>query len=121
MRLIINIILSFVGRLSAYLFGELFYFLGLLLSNNRSKYHLGIGISFDKLLNVLGGPLFNIILRKRGGRRFGSHKETISAVLGYNKASWHLTSLGKLSAKALNKIEKDHVEKAVEYNEGTRF
>jgi len=40
---------------------------------------------------------------------------TISHVLGVNKGFNNLTYTGKALAWLLNKIEKDHVEKAIEY------
>jgi hypothetical protein len=40
---------------------------------------------------------------------------TISHVLGVNKEFKNLTYTGKALAWLLNKIEKDHVEKAIEY------
>ena len=112
MKLIINIILAFIARVSFYFLGFAFYLIGVILSKNRSNYHLKIGISYDQLANTVGAPLFNIILRKKGGYKFGNPDDTISAVLGKLKASGHLTLLGKFFATMLNKIEKDHVEKA---------
>jgi hypothetical protein len=113
LKTIINILLAIIARLGAYILSEFLYISGLIFSHNRAKYHLNIGISYDQLGNTLGGPLFNLILRKKGGHKFGDPDETISAVLGYLKASGHLTKLGKLIADLLNKIDKDHVEKAI--------
>ena len=112
MKLIINIILAFIARVGFAVLGLFFYVTGIILIKNRSEYHLNIGISYDQLSNTVGAPLFNIILRKKGGYKFGHPDDTISAVLGKLKASGHLTILGKFFATMLNKIEKDHVEKA---------
>ena len=106
-----------VARLGILIFGEIFYFTGLLISKDLASYHLDTAISIDKLLNVLVGPLANLVLIKKGGRRFGSHKETMSAVFGYNKKTAHLRKLGMWIAAGLNFIEEDHVEKAVIAND----
>jgi hypothetical protein len=52
---------------------------------------------------------------KKDGYRFGNEDVTISHVLGVNKRFNNLTYTGKALAWLLNKIEKDHVEKAIEY------
>jgi hypothetical protein len=112
MKLLINILLSIIARLGFYFLGEFFYITGLIFSKNRSKYHLNIGISYDQLANTVGAPLLNIILRKKGGYQFGNPDDTLSAVLGRLKHTGHLKALGRFFAWMLNKIEKNHVEKA---------
>jgi hypothetical protein len=52
---------------------------------------------------------------KKNGYRFGNEDVTISHVLGMNKKFNNLTFTGKALSWLLNKIEKDHVEKAIEY------
>jgi hypothetical protein len=66
----------------------------------------------DKFGNVLIKYPANRLLIKKGGYKFGYHKETISKVLGINKREKTLTLLGKLIANILNKIDKNHVEDA---------
>ena len=61
--------------------------------------------------------LFNDILIKKEGFRFGNPDETISSVCGRNKSVDTLLPLGKSLSKLLNKIEKDHVEKSIELDE----
>lgn len=56
--------------------------------------------------------LFNRLLIKEGGFSFGSPKYSISAVLGRNKIDNTLTSTGAFIGRALNMIEKQHIEKA---------
>ena len=73
-----------------------------------------MAISIDQKGNVIMSVLFNDILRKSGGHRFGDPDETISMVLGINKRDNTLTWLGSFIAKILNKIEKDHVEKSID-------
>lgn len=81
------------------LVGSLFYFLA---------------YSIDQLGNVLCQYLFNDILIKKGGYRFGDPDFTISAVLGMNKERGTLKPLGKWLAGVLNWIDPQHVEKAAD-------
>jgi hypothetical protein len=46
------------------------------------------------------------------GHRFGDPNETVSHVLGKNKAQNKLYPIGKALAWLLNKIDENHVEKA---------
>ena len=80
-----------------------------------SKYLKVIAISIDQLGNVICAELFNDTLIKKGlnAFEFGDEDNTISEVLGINKKADNLTKLGTLIATILNKIEKDHVEKAI--------
>jgi Zn-dependent protease len=73
-----------------------------------------IAISIDQLGNVVCANLFNDLLIKKEGHKFGDEDETISMVLGLNKASKTLLPLGKALAWLLNAIDPNHVEKAIE-------
>ncbi|MDB4301943.1 hypothetical protein N9924_00100 [bacterium] len=84
-----------------------------------SSYLKVIAISIDQLGNVICGELFNDTLIKGDTfnikpHNFGDEDETISMVLGINKERGTLTKLGEWVSSILNKIEKDHVEKAIE-------
>jgi hypothetical protein len=79
---------------------------------NDYRYLYEIACSLDALGNVIMGPLFNRIWRTENGYKFGSYKETISKVLGVNKYYNTLTRHGRWWADVLNKIDKNHVEKA---------
>jgi 8-oxo-dGTP diphosphatase len=120
MKAIINFLLAIIARVSFYFLGLFLYIIGVILTHKRSQYHLNIGIAYDQLGNVVGAPLFNVILRKYGGARFGNPDETISSVLGKLKRTGHLTALGKFFADMLNKIEVEHVEKAIEEDENIK-
>ena len=80
------------------------------------NYFFKIAISIDQAGNVICSKLFNDIFIKKEGHRFGDEDETISSVLGKNKITETLTMIGKVIAYLLNKIEKDHIENAVENN-----
>ncbi len=73
-----------------------------------------MAISVDQLGNVVMSTLFNDILIKKYGYEFGNEDLTVSAVLGINKQMGTLTKLGKFIADVLNKIDPNHVEKAIE-------
>lgn len=73
-----------------------------------------MALALDKFGNGVCGPLFNLVLRKRGGYAFGDYGETISRCLGKNKRMGTLTFLGVFFSSILNLIDKDHVEKASE-------
>jgi hypothetical protein len=101
--------------LSAVLFPIGFIYSILSLRFKFSSYLKVIAISIDQLGNVVCAELFNDTLIKKGLNvfEFGNEDNTISEVLGINKRSGDLTRLGFLIATILNKIEKNHVEKAI--------
>ena len=78
------------------------------------RYWFVMAVSVDQLGNVVMGTLFNDILIRKYGHKFGDEDQTVSMVLGVNKKMGTLTKLGKLIADILNFIDKDHVEKAIE-------
>jgi hypothetical protein len=73
-----------------------------------------MSVSVDQLGNTVMSTLFNDILITKYGHKFGDEDQTISMVLGVNKAIGTLTKTGRLIATVLNKIDKNHVEKAIE-------
>jgi hypothetical protein len=52
---------------------------------------------------------------------FGFPDETLSSVFGKNKRSKTLTKFGSVWAWLLNKIERNHVEKSIEEDEGSHL
>ena len=76
-----------------------------------------MALSVDQLGNVVMSTLFNDLLITKYGHKFGDEDQTVSMVLGVNKAMGTLTKLGKFIADVLNKIDPNHVEKAIEGNE----
>jgi len=79
-----------------------------------NNYLFTIAKSIDQLGNVVCSGLFDLLLIKKDGHKFGNEDETISSVLGKNKKNNTLTILGKWVVLLLNAIEKDHVENAIE-------
>lgn len=78
------------------------------------SYFKAIAISIDQLGNVVMSNLLDDTLIKEHGYKFGNPDETISMVLGINKRDKSLTKWGVRLANILNKIEDNHVEKAIE-------
>lgn len=77
-----------------------------------NSYARAIAISIDRLGNVVLCNLFNDVLITSNGYKFGSDRETISAVLGANRIKGTLTKTGLFIANTLDRIEKDHCELA---------
>jgi len=73
-----------------------------------------MAVSVDQLGNVVMSTLLNDIMITKYGHKFGDEDQTISMVLGVNKAMGTLTDKGKSLADFLNKIDPNHVEKAIE-------
>jgi len=82
--------------------------------NAVNKYLFRIAKSIDQTGNSICEKLFNdTLLKKTAKHHFGNEDETISSVLGKNKKAKTLTMIGKWLAWLLNRIEADHVEKAI--------
>lgn len=77
-----------------------------------SYYFWQCALSIDQTGNTVCQFLFNDFMIKPNGHRCGNPDETVSYVLGMNKAKGTLYSLGRAIAWILNKIDKNHVEKA---------
>lgn len=73
---------------------------------------LTTALTLDLLGNSIASSLLDNTMRTSGGYPFGTYKETISKVLGKNKAMGTLSKTGKLLADTLNAIQKNHVEVA---------
>lgn len=78
-----------------------------------SDYFFNIALSIDQLGNVICQGLFNDLLIKKDGFKFGNPDETISSVLGRNYQTNNLKFIGKAIRWTLDKIEKDHCIKSI--------
>lgn len=72
---------------------------------------LELSISIDRMGNCFGKYLWNDLL----GLGFGNSKETISSRLGKNEMFGLLKPIGKLLANTLNKLEKLHCKKSIDF------
>ena len=73
-------------------------------------------LAWDRLGNAICADMFNDLLLKPHGHRFGNGAEFISTVFGLNKATDTLYPLGKKVADILNWVDPNHVEKSVKNN-----
>jgi hypothetical protein len=64
--------------------------------------------AIDVFANIHGSEIFNDLLIKKGGYKFGNPQETISSVLGKNQVEETLTILGNIIRAILDIIEYGH-------------
>lgn len=77
--------------------------------NRIGEYFLIFAIAIDVAGNVALAPLFNLLMIKKNGYKFGNRKETISSALGKNKKLNTLTKKGLLLSNILDKIDPNHI------------
>jgi large-conductance mechanosensitive channel len=78
-----------------------------------NEYFLAVALIIDIAGNVLAQDLFNDILIKSDGYKFGDKHDTISRILGVNEKFNTLKFLGRGLANILNFIEKDHCKNSI--------
>lgn len=111
----INLILLIVASILAIILMPVAFIYGLIraiLHKGLNHYFWQCALSIDQSGNAICQFLFNDLMIKPNGHRCGNPDETVSYVLGMNKAKGTLYPIGKSIAWILNKIDKDHVEKA---------
>ena len=116
MKGFVLLVLSVLMSIVLYPLGWIYSMITFRLSLKKlGNYWFVMAVSVDQLGNVVMSTLFNDILIKKYGHKFGDEDQTVSMVLGVNKAMGTLNPLGKFIADVLNFIDKDHVEKAIEH------
>ena len=78
------------------------------------KYLFNCAIAADQHANTFLAKLFNDIMIKPGGAKFGNPDETISSVLGKNKLKNKLSLVGKGLDLLLNLIDNNHSIKSID-------
>lgn len=118
MKFIANFILYFIALFLVLVFCPIGMFFARITQDfkTRSKWYYDMAFALDIFGNVACQYLFNVTLTKQIGHAFGNPKETVSYALGMNYYLNNLTFLGKALVWILDKIEKDHVQKAVKNN-----
>jgi hypothetical protein len=77
-----------------------------------------IALSVDQLGNVVYRDIFKMLfITKYSEFDFGNADHTISYVIAANKRDGTLTILGYLLGWILDKLDKDHLKKAIQNNE----
>jgi hypothetical protein len=116
----INIILTLVAFILVGIFTPFSILFTLIFHpRNLSNYFWKFALALDQLGNVTCQYTLNLVFIKKDGVLCGNEDMTVSYVLGANKERGTLTMAGKGLCAILNKMEKDHVEKAV-VNERTK-
>lgn len=73
-----------------------------------NEYNLNLAIAKDQYGNAICRYLFNDLLIKKDGYKFGNVDETISSCIGKNKVKGTLTRTGKVLDFILDKFEPNH-------------
>ena len=114
-----GLLLTIVALIMFFFIGAVGFIAGItisLLTHTGDRYFKNIAKGIDIFGNVLCAPLFNIILiSKESDDQFGNFGETLSSVIGKNKMTSTLLTLGTITYKSLNFIEKDHCENSIKY------
>ena len=109
-------ILFIIAVLLAWILTPLFFIYAFIRLHNfkRIANYLGdVAFALDQLGNVMGAPIMNDLLLKDNIKYpYGNPDHTISHVTGVNYLNNNLTWKGIIVAKILNKVDKNHVEKA---------
>lgn len=109
-------ILNIVASILKWILQPFMFIFGTIISLNKKEFNdwqLDLAYTKDVWGNVLIKYVADIVLIKKDGYPFGNRKRTISYVLGVNKKYDKLTVFGKILVWILNKIDKNHVEKAI--------
>tara|TARA_R110001606_G_scaffold374612_5_gene532487 strand:+ start:886 stop:1245 length:360 start_codon:yes stop_codon:yes gene_type:complete len=115
MKGFVLLILAVVMSIVLYPLGVVYSLITIRFSFKKlGSYWFVMAVGVDQLGNVVMSTMFNDIMITKYGHKFGDEDQTVSMVLGVNKAMGTLSNMGKLVAKILNKIEHNHVEKAIE-------
>ena len=81
-----------------------------------NQYFFVLEMSIDQFGNVAMQDLFNdLLINKKATHLFGHEDETISSVLGKNKAANTLSKTGKILANFLDWIDPNHVLNSIEH------
>ena len=115
----IGVILFIIATILFWILSPLFIIYALFKASNLSVYFRNVALSIDQLGNTMGAPMMNNLLMKKNCTyaKFGNPDQTISYVLGINYKLNSLNKLGLLIVKILDKIDNQHVEKAVKYEQ----
>ena len=80
-------------------------------------YLFNCALATDQHANVFLAKLFNDVMIKKGGYKFGNPDETISSVLGKNKLMGKLSWFGKCLDYILHLLDENHSIKSIEHDE----
>jgi hypothetical protein len=110
---IIASILEWVFAPVAYLYG----FFASLAKREFNDYHKNLAIAKDQYGNAICRYIFNWLLIKKDGYKFGNVDETISSVIGKNKVKNTLTFCGKILDTLLDFFDDNHSIESIDNTE----
>ena len=82
------------------------------------RYNMDLAIAKDQYGNVICQYVFNHLLIKKTGYKFGNADETVSSVIGKNKLNNTLTFLGRTLDNILDFFDENHSVKSIDNTEG---
>jgi hypothetical protein len=85
--------------------------------HSLDKYLFRCALATDQHANSFLAKLFNDVMIKQGGHKFGNPDETISSVLGKNKLMGKLSYFGKVLDFILHLLDNNHSIKSIEHDE----
>ena len=77
------------------------------------KWFYKLALSIDQFGNVATATTLQLLLTKPLSHSFGEEDDTVSYVLACNRELGTLTALGRFIGWVLDKIDKDHLTKAI--------
>lgn len=79
-----------------------------------NEWYYTMALSVDQFGNVATSTLLQLILTKKLNHPFGNPDDTVSYVIALNRRDGYLTGWGRFFARVLDKIDKNHLQKAIE-------
>lgn len=113
---VVSIILTVPLTLISFLLNPIYYVVSLKWQsgfNALGDYFRKLAVSVDQFGNASCKLLFDFILIKKKGYKFGDIDDTVSYILGRNYYKGTLTILGRFIVFILNLIDKEHITKAI--------
>lgn len=109
-------LLLIIASLLKWILAPVAYTIGTIVSlckRENDHYNKQLAVVKDEYGNILCKYIFNFLLIKKHGYKFGATNETISSVIGKNKLDESLTFIGVFIDKILDSIEPNHSIKSI--------
>lgn len=101
-------LVSSLLKTSISVLGYVYGFIKSIFKGEFNFYNKNLAISKDQYGNALCKYLFDDLLIKSNGYKFGNVDETISSVIGKNKKQNTLSLFGRILDFILDKLDKNH-------------
>lgn len=118
----VGFLLFILASILKWIFAPFLYVFGCIISicqgkGHFDKYNKNLAIAKDQYGNALGGPVFNKVLIKDNGYKYGNPDETISSATGKNKIKGTFRPIGSFLDYCLEKAEPNHSIKSIDNSE----